>query len=178
MKPKNHFKELYLEYSRIKNPSLPESVRSMPSYFSKANSTNGLTKMVIAFIRLQGWKAERITSSGRYIDNTKIVADVIGNQRKIGSGKYITGTSQKGTADISAVIEGKNISIEIKCLKTRDRQSEAQKEYEYITTLTGGVYFIAKTFEGFYSWYMDNFKENVNKIEVLKEYAKNKHVII
>lgn len=110
------------------------------------STANGLTKCVIDYINLSGGQAERISNTGRYIDESKIVTDVLGNRKKIGSGKYIKGTGTNGTADISATFKGKSIKIEI---KMKDKQSEAQKEYQQSIERAGGVYFICHNFEEF-----------------------------
>ena len=110
------------------------------------STANGLTKCVIDYINLSGGQAERISNTGRYIDESKIVTDVLGNRKKIGSGKYIKGTGTNGTADISATYKGKSIKIEI---KMKDKQSEAQKEYQQSIERAGGVYFICHNFEEF-----------------------------
>jgi hypothetical protein len=110
------------------------------------NTANELTKSVIRHINLIGGQAERISNTGRYIDNSKIVTDVLGNRKKIGSGKYIKGTGTNGTADISATFKGKSIKIEI---KMKDKQSEVQKEYQQAIERAGGIYFICHTFDEF-----------------------------
>jgi len=114
-------------------------------------TANALTTAVITFIKLKGGQAERISNMGRYIDNSKIFTDVIGRTRKIGTGKYIKGSGTKGTADISATINGRSVKIEIKI--GADRQSEAQKKYQADVERAGGIYLIAKTWEGFINEY-------------------------
>lgn len=128
-----------------------------PDYVPKVNYTdktaNGLTKCVCDWINLNGWQAERISTTGRYIDDSKIVTDVLGNRKKIGTGKYIPGTGTKGSADISAVIKGRSIKIEIKIGK--DRQSEHQKKYEADIIKAGGIYIIVTDFDEFMMWYKE-----------------------
>lgn len=116
-------------------------------------NANGLTKAIITFLKLHGWQAERISNTGRYIDDSRIVTDIIGIQRKIGSGKYIKGTGTNGTADISATIKGRSVKIEVKIGK--DRQSEAQIKYQVDIERAGGIYLIAKDFESFIKQYND-----------------------
>jgi F0F1-type ATP synthase alpha subunit len=115
---------------------------------TKYNDTtaNGLTKCVTDYINFSGGQAERISNTGRYIDESRIVTDVLGNRKKIGSGKYIKGTGTNGTADISATFKGKSIKIEI---KMKDKQSEAQKEYQQAIERAGGIYFICHNFDEF-----------------------------
>jgi len=109
-------------------------------------TANGLTKCVTDYINFIGGQAERISNTGRYIDDSKIVTDILGNRKKIGSGKYIKGQGTNGTADISATFKGKSIKIEI---KMKDKQSEVQKEYQQAIERAGGIYFICHNFDEF-----------------------------
>ena len=113
-------------------------------------TANGLTKAVIRFLQLHGWQAERISNTGRYIDDSKIVTDTCGFQRKIGSGKYIKGSGTNGTADISATIKGRSVKIEI---KMKDKQSDAQKKYQADVERAGGVYWLVHSFSEFINYY-------------------------
>ena len=115
------------------------------------SSANNLTKAIIKYIELMGYQAERISNTGRYIDNKKKFKNIQGQTMQVGSGQYIPGTGTNGTADISATIKGKSIKIEVKFGK--DRQSEAQKKYQATIERSGGVYYIAKDFESFYNFY-------------------------
>lgn len=118
-------------------------------------TANGLTKAIIKFLQLKGWQAERITTTGRLIDQRKTYTDVVGFRRTIGSTKWIPGTSTRGSADISATIAGKSVKIEVKI--GRDKQSPAQKKYQADIERSGGIYYVAKTFEDFYKWYNEKF---------------------
>jgi hypothetical protein len=120
------------------------------------NTANELTKSVIRHINLIGGQAERISNTGRYIDESRIVTDILGNRKKIGTGKYIKGTGTNGTADISATFKGKSIKIEI---KMKDKQSESQKEYQQAIERAGGIYFICHNFDEF----LDKFNTFVNQ---------------
>ena len=128
--------------------------RMPPEYIVRTKYTdktaNSLTKAIVKWINLNGYQAERISTSGRWVDNSKVVTDVLGNQKKIGSGKYIKGTGTNGSADISATIKGRSIKIEV---KMKDKQSEAQIEYQKAIERAGGIYFIAKDFDSFYEFY-------------------------
>lgn len=142
-------KDLYLLEHRVKYPSMPEYARFAPQYTDR--TANGLTKCVIDFIRLTGGQAERINCTGRYIDKSQTYTDVVGHTRTIGTGQWLPSTGQKGTADISAVILGRAVKIEIKVGK--DRQSEAQLEYQAAIENAGGIYLIVRSFEEFSLWY-------------------------
>lgn len=132
---KQNYGDKYFEYKR-------------PEY--KENSANALTKSIIAYIRLRGFQAERISSSGRVVGSTETRKSEAGYSYRVGKVKYIPGTSTNGTADISATICGMAIKIEVKFRK--DRQSPAQKEYEKSIKTAGGVYYIARDLQSTYDW--------------------------
>jgi hypothetical protein len=155
---KSRLQQLELEAFRIKHPIVPE--HAIPRTVWSDSSTNALTKCVISFIVLSGYQAERINTVGGIIDNTKIVTDVIGRTRRIGSVTRIPTTSTKGSADISATIHGRSVKVEIKFGK--DRQSDAQKKYQKDIESAGGIYIIVRTFDGFIEWY----DEWLNKIKL------------
>ena len=133
---------------RMKYPNVPNYALPKPRYTDK--TANGLTHAIIDYLRFEGWQAERINTTGRYIDKRKTYQDVLGHHRVIGSGKWIPSSGQKGSADVSATIAGKSIKIEI---KIRDKQSPAQKEYQRQIEASGGVYFIARSWKDFIKWY-------------------------
>jgi hypothetical protein len=146
---KQRFIELLTIESKSKYPNMPDHARVIK--VPTESSANALTKAVIKWIQLHGGQAERINTMGRMIDTRKVVTNVVGQQSLIGSMKYIPTTGTKGSADISAVINGKAVKIEIKYGK--DRQSEAQKIYEYEITKAGGIYLIVRTFDDFVKWW-------------------------
>lgn len=129
-------------------------------------NANGLTKAIVSFINLSGGQAERINNMGRMIDKSKIVSDVLGRQRTVGSVEWQKGTGTKGTADISATVSGMALKVEVKIGK--DRQSEAQKKYEEHITEAGGVYLIAKEFAPFVKWYVQKYGRSKVFIQALE----------
>jgi hypothetical protein len=149
-------KKLYLQNNRRKYPSLPEGARVIPAYRDK--DANGLTKCIVDFLHFKGHQAERIAVTGRYMISSRIVTDIIGRRRRIGSDRWIKSSMQPGAADISAVINGKAIKIEVKI--GRDQQSQPQKYYQHAVEQAGGVYFIARNFEQFFDWYLLNNSSN------------------
>lgn len=112
--------------------------------------SNDLTKSIIKYIQYRGFQAERISSSGRVVGNVKTITTVTGFKQRIGSVRYIPGTSRNGTADISATIAGRSVKIEVKI--GTDRQSDDQRAYEAEVKAAGGIYCIAKDFQTFYDW--------------------------
>lgn len=141
---------LYAEGKR-KYPNLPESAITTLQKYSSKTPANRLTAQIIDFIRLKGGQAERINTMGRYLKGTKQFTDSVGFRHQIGNDKYIPTIGTKGSADVSAVIQGRPVKIEIKI--GSDRQSENQIKYAESVEKAGGIYFIAKDFESFYEYY-------------------------
>ena len=141
---------LKLQKLKEKYPSNPYPPKSK----YKDNTANGLTRCVIDFLQFSGFQAERISSMGRQIDRREKVTDFIGRTRVIGSVSWVPGTSTNGTADISAIVAGRSVKIEIKCRATGDKyQSESQKEYQAEVEQAGGIYLIVRDFEEFHEWF-------------------------
>ena len=129
------------------HPTVPAAYIPINNYTDK--TANGLTKCIVDFIRANGGQAERINTTGMPM------------VRKLPSGRtdvtWRKGNTTKGSADISAIIDGKSVKIEIKI--GHDRQSEAQKRYQKTVEEAGGLYFIAKSFDEFLIFYNNNFKK-------------------
>lgn len=115
------------------------------------SKTNGLTQCVIKWIQLNGYQAERISNTGRIIDTSRKVTNVVGQVGIIGGKKWIKGTGTNGTADISATIQGRSVKIEIKF--GADRLSQDQIEYGNNVTRAGGVYLVVRDFDQFVVWW-------------------------
>lgn len=148
--------DLIWQLECIKYPRMPKEYIPKRKYTDA--TANGLTKCIIHFVKANGYQAERISNTGRYIDNSKVVTDSMGFQKRIGSGKYIKGTGTNGTADVSLTIKGKSIKAEIKIGK--DRQSEAQKKYQADIERAGGIYIIVKDFDDFINFYKKFIETN------------------
>lgn len=134
---------------RCKGTKMPHSYVPINKYTDR--TANGLTKAVIRFIILQGYQAERISTTGRVLDGRKLVTNVLGQTGMIGTNKYIPGTGTKGSADISSTIRGLSVKWEV---KMKDKQSEAQKQYQADIERAGGKYFIIHNWEEFYNYYI------------------------
>ena len=147
---KDKLKALELESLKGKYPSMDP--RFIPLTDWKDTSANGLTKCIIFWINAMGGQAERISSQGQYRAGKKIQVGTgeIAYTKEL-KGKWTPGQGTKGTADISATIRGRSVKIEVKYGK--DRQSDAQKQYQEMIEKAGGIYIIAKTFDDFVLWY-------------------------
>lgn len=144
--------QLEAEAMHRKYPNVPYPPR--PNNSDK--TANGLTRCIISWIRLHGYQAERISCTGRMIDQRKTYTDVLGHRRVIGSVTWIKGSMQRGSADISSILQGRSVKIEVKV--GRDRQSEAQRAYQAQVEASGGVYYIARDFQSFFEWYNKEFE--------------------
>ncbi len=122
---------------QVKYSGVPPQWIPATQYSDK--TANGLTRCIIDFLSFQGWQAERVNNTGRIV-----------------SGRWIKGTGKDGTADISATISGRSAKIEVKI--GRDRQSIKQAQYQAAIEAAGGLYVIARTFQGFVDWYLFTFK--------------------
>lgn len=142
---RDKLKALELEQLRSKYPSMREELIPLTQW--KDNSANNLTKCIIFWIKAMGGQAERISNQGQYRVGKKI--EIASGFKQL-PGKWTPGTGTKGTADISATIRGRSVKIEV---KQKDKQSEAQKQYQQSIESAGGIYYIAKDFDSFILWY-------------------------
>jgi hypothetical protein len=159
MKSLDRLKHLKQESMLEAYPNVPKYAISAPKYEDK--TANGLTKCIIEFLQLSNHQAERINTMGRPIDNRKQVTDVIGRTKTIGSMTWGKSTATKGSADISATIQGRSVKIEVKI--GADRQSQDQKNYQAKIEKSGGKYWIAKNFDDFIKKY-DDFLDSLKSI--------------
>jgi hypothetical protein len=142
-------KDLQLKYKMEKYPTIPPHLIALDQW--NDNGANALTKSIIAFLQFSGCQAERINTMGVYRKKYRTDGVAIG-------GQWTKGTGTPGSADISATIKGRSVKIEVKYGK--DRQSDAQKAYQKAIEEAGGVYVIARDFEGFLNFY-EQFCESI-----------------
>jgi len=150
MKALDILKNLKIEEHKKKFPSMPEYAIPKPKYSDA--TANGLTKCIIDFVNMKGYLAERTNTMGRVIDGRKTYTDAIGQTKTIGSMKYIPSTGMVGSSDIKVYINGKIIAVEV---KMKDKQSDAQKQYQLRIEQAGGQYWIVRNFEEFYNKYIN-----------------------
>lgn len=147
------------EIKRRDNPNFPEHALVPVKHSDK--TANGLEKAIVAFLQAEGWQAERIKNTGRYVDESYTYVNVMGQTRKAGTGKYIKGTGTNGSADLSCIIRSKKQTVipwKIE-VKMKDKQSAAQKKYEQDVFKAGGHYSIVHNFTEFhaqYIWLLEN----------------------
>lgn len=142
---------IYRDY-KARYPSMPDVeiwaiVKGKKYQHRKAN---GLTKWIVDYINYSGGFATRQQSQGQF--NTAL-------------GKWTKSNVRKGVADITGVLCGKALNIEIKI--GRDTQSEAQKKVQLQIERAGGLYFIAKDIVSSFNWINQQLgltSEDINSI--------------
>ncbi|RYD54884.1 MAG: hypothetical protein EOP56_18115 [Sphingobacteriales bacterium] len=150
----------HLQHLRNSSTMPDEELQSIAKNHTWTDKTaNGLTKMIVAFLDYTGHYANRINTQGQAQVSEVGRYDVITG--KLETTKRITGyrksTTKKGTPDIDAIISGKPAKIEVKIGK--DRMSKDQKKQKDKIERAGGMYYIAKDFLGFYTWYLQITKQ-------------------
>lgn len=136
-----------VQAKRYAQSTVPEHAR--PSLVFRDSSANELTKSILAYFELIGWKASRQSSEGRYIPG-KEYTNVL-NQRKQMKGTWIPrAKAAKGCGDIRVTVPPHGRTMEIEVKYGKDRQSPDQKEYQKELEAMGGIYIIAKTWDGFF----------------------------
>lgn len=148
IKKSDAIKELEImvhEYRTKKDPS------AVKKYYSEKNATE-LEKCIILYCELKkriGFKvfATKVETMGRQI---------LGN----GTAVFVRNNNYSGKADISLIIQGQSIEVEVKCKYTKDRyQNEAQKRYEKRVIQAGGIYWLIREFSEFKTK-IDNYLYN------------------
>ena len=145
---KQRIQALEWDHLKAKHPLVPEHCLAKTAWSDK--TANGLTKMIVSFIQMSGYQAERINTMGTY-RAAKKYTNMDGVTRTVGKGSWTRSGSTPGSADISATIKGRSVKIEVKI--GRDSQSQLQKAYQETVENAGGTYIIAKDFDQFIEWY-------------------------
>lgn len=138
IKPKS-VKQLEEDHMRWKcrNKKYPD----MPEFKNmfRDDTANGLTDCIKCWLTINGYFAARVNTQGTY-------------SKKLG--RYIKSGATKGMADITSVINGRHVSIEVKIGKDKPRELQLQRQKEI--EAAGGVYIFVKS--------LDNFLEQVENM--------------
>ena len=125
------FEEEYMRWHyRGKEHIFTPEMRIKPTF--RDDKANGLTKLIEAWLKVKGHFGGRVNTMGTY--NVKL-------------GKFITSGSRKGMADITAVMNGRHVSIEVKI--GNDKPREAQLKVQQQIQQAGGVYIFVSSFDDF-----------------------------
>lgn len=129
---KDRYNAAHLKHVTQRTPAIVEDGHYFNPTIPKVNTANGLTKFIENYINWMGWRATRINTTGRQV-----------------GGKWIYGTTRRGTADISATVKGgRSLMLEIKIGK--DKPSEHQLKEQAKERAAGGEYFFVSTPEQFF----------------------------
>lgn len=132
--------ELDLNQKRLKYKNVPDF--ALPKTKFNVHSANGLTKSILSWLELNGHYCSRIQSQGQYNPTLQ---------------RWTKSTVKRGIADIMAVINGRTVMIEVKA--GNDRLSKYQIETQKEVQESGGIYFVAKDFDSFMTFYKTEFSK-------------------
>lgn len=106
-------------------------------------TSNGLTNAICDYLKFKGHYANRINTTGTMRNINGVM-------------KYTHSGTRRGTADITAIVNGRHVSIEVKCYATKDRVRPEQIKEQSRVEAAGGIYIIAADMESFLTWYKLN----------------------
>jgi hypothetical protein len=104
----------------------------LPKTTFRDDSANALTKCIVAWLQLHGYFAGRVNTTGTYTHKLRT---------------YIHSGSRKGMADITAVVNGRHVSIEVKT--GRDKPRPEQMKVKQQVEDAGGIYIFVHSFDEF-----------------------------
>jgi len=134
MTNKQRYNQAHLHWQEHKYPEAFKSGFTHDPQMPVVTKANGLTAYICNYLNWMGHRATRINVSGRKVKD-----------------KWIRSTTRKGTADISATINGKSVMIEIKIGK--DKASEHQLAEQIKERNAGGIYEFVSTVDEFFLLY-------------------------
>ncbi len=147
---REQYSAAHKQFQRANYPTTVKDFGCLKTTFPDVTKANGLTRAIINFLTYEGWRATRINSQGQLVK---------GAERQP-SGNILTvrqwrpGSTRKGTADISATINGRSVMFEVKIGK--DKPSEYQLAEQARERKAGGIYEFIHTIEEFFQWYNMN----------------------
>jgi len=107
-----------------------------------------LESVIIKVLRYKGCSPIKANDAGTYRDTSKTVMDVLGNERKIGSGTWSKAANvARGRSDIVVFYNGDLINYEVKV--KFDRMSPDQITEKKRAELNGEKYIVIKTVQDF-----------------------------
>ena len=124
----------YNEAHALKFPKIPPECRARYTFSDK--DANSLTRAIIAHLTFHGHFAARVNSTGVY------------DQRR---GTWRTSNARRGLADVTAVINGRSVQLEVKAGKDRPRTEQLRVRDE--VQAAGGVYEFVHSFAEYVAIY-------------------------
>ena len=105
-----------------------------PPTFPDIRKANKLQIAICNFVKWNGYRATRISTTGRLIET----GETQPSGTRLTVKKYIPGQTRRGTADVSATIKGRSVMLEVKV--GRDKPSEDQLREQALERAAGGIY--------------------------------------
>jgi hypothetical protein len=126
--------------------------------YPKVKTANGLTYAILKFLEWKGHYANRISTQGQAnIKKMPRFNIFSGQMQYLEKVEWTHGNTKIGTPDITAIVYGRAVWIEVKA--GNDRMSVAQEKQRTNIQNAGGVYYIARDMQEFYTWYYDMFPD-------------------
>lgn len=147
---REQYQQAHRNFQEANYPTATRDFGCVPTSFPDVSKANGLTRAIINYLTWQGHRATRINSQGQLVK---------GAERQP-SGNILTvrqwrpGSTRRGTADISATINGRSVMLEVKTCK--DKPSSYQLAEQQRERKAGGIYEFIHTIEEFFTWYEMN----------------------
>ncbi len=114
-------------------------------------TTNKLTTAVCDWLKYSGHYVNRINTQGQArVEKIECFGGKI-----IEKTRYSYGTTNRGTADVDSIINGKPVKIEVKCAATGDKVTKEQLEEKDRIERAGGIYIFVMDMPGFVQWYKE-----------------------
>lgn len=119
-------------------------------------TTNGLTRCIIDYLNFSGHWASRVNTQGQArvqkIPRYSLISGQVEHTDKV---TWSKSTTRKGHPDISAIVRGRALKIEVKvgADTMREDQLKEQARIEH----AGGLYHIATSFHQFLQWFNQTF---------------------
>ncbi len=132
-------------YQKENTPNAVKDFGFVNTQIPKINTANGLTTFIVKYLDWMGYYGNRINTVGREI-NQKYTD---GHGKVHVTKKWITGTTKKGSADVSAIINGRACSFEVKI--GADKASEDQLKQKSKIERAGGIYEFVSSPEEFFN---------------------------
>lgn len=165
---KKVMKRLKLEHTKATAPGFFEASGGYTMLVNPYtdNTSNGLTKAILDFLKFKGHYANRINTQGQARIKKIPRFDIFsGKSYDVEKITWTKGTTRTGTPDIDAIIYGRSVKIEVKI--GRDKMSQEQLKEQVRIESSGGLYFIAHDMPAFMEWYHQMF--DTNKEQNLKK---------
>ena len=144
---KDRYNIAHEEWFKIKYPNAYKDGFYLEPKIPKVDTSNGLTTFICNYLSWRDHRATRINVSGRLVEGKEKQASGI----TLGVKKWIKSSTRKGTADISATINGRSVMIEIKIGKDKPREDQILEQAR--ERKAGGIYEFIKTPEEFFLLY-------------------------